>query len=137
MTVTKLFCLGIDSSLPAPDTRRRIHESVTTSKVGGSVTGVVEEDVHQNAADQDVEPDGQRHTRQPLVTVEAAAPGAVDGRQRQRHHERRQHDVRDEKPEVDGAQPRRTVEGDRAHLGVVGFGVLWRVGGRGRRCGSR
>ena len=25
----------------------------------------------------------------------------------------------DEKPEVDGAQPRRTVEGDRAHAGVV------------------
>ena len=111
MTVTKLFCLGIDSSLPAPDTRRRIHESVITSKVGGSVTGVVEEDVHQNAADRDVEPDGQRHTRQPPVTVEAAAPGTVDGRQRQRHHERRQHDVRDEKPEVDGAQPRRAVEG--------------------------
>src|SRR5438132_7552817 len=68
MTVTKLFCLGIDSSLPAPDTRRRIHESVITSKVGGSVTGVVEEDGHQNAADRDVEPDGQRHTRQPPVT---------------------------------------------------------------------
>ena len=49
MTVTKLFCLGIDSSLPAPDTRRRIHESVITSKVGGSVTGVVEEDVDEIA----------------------------------------------------------------------------------------
>src|SRR2546430_15847866 len=45
MTVSKVFCLGIDSSLPAPDTRKPI-----TSKVGGSATGVVEEDVHQNTA---------------------------------------------------------------------------------------
>jgi len=80
---------------------------------------VVEENVHEDAADRDVEPDGQRHTRQPPVTVEAAAPGAVDGHQRQRHHERRQYDMWNEKPEVDRAQPRRTVEGDGAHLGVV------------------
>ena len=80
---------------------------------------MVKEDVHQNAADRDVEPDGERHTCEPPVAVEAAAPRAVDGRQRQRHHQRRQHDMWDKKPEVDGAQPRRTVEGDRAHLGVV------------------
>jgi hypothetical protein len=78
----------------------------------GSVTEAIEEDVHQNAADRDVEPDGQRHTREPPVVVEAAAPGAVDGRQRERHDQRRQHNKWDEKPEVDGAQPRRTVEGD-------------------------
>ena len=77
---------------------------------------MVEEEVHEDAADRDVEPDGQRHPRQPPVTVEAAAPGAVDSRQRQRHHERRQHDVRDEQPEVDGAQPRRTVEGDAPNI---------------------
>ncbi len=53
------------------------------------------------------------------MAVEVTAPSAVDGRQRQRHHQRRQHDVWDEKPEVDGAQPRRTVEGNAAHLGVV------------------
>ena len=61
----RLRCLGIDSSLSAPDTRKAI-----TSKVGGSATGVVEEDVHQNAADRDVEPDWQRHPRQPPVAVE-------------------------------------------------------------------
>src|SRR2546430_3905750 len=86
-------------SASTPPFRRRIHESAITSKVGGSATGVVEEDVDQNAADRDVEPDGQRHTRQPPVAVEAAAPRTVDGRQRQRHHERRQHGMGNEKPE--------------------------------------
>ena len=37
----------------------------------GSAAAVVQEDVHQNAADRDVEPDGLRHTCQPRVMVEA------------------------------------------------------------------
>src|SRR3989442_9052886 len=85
--------------------RRQIHESPITGKVLDSAPGVVEEDVHENAADRDVEPDRKRHPRQPPVAVEATAPRAVDGCQCQRHHQRRQHYVRDEKTDVDGAQP--------------------------------
>ena len=65
------------------------------------VVELIQHQVDDDAGDRDIQPEGQRPACDPDVPVELRPQPARGGHQRQRHDDRRQHDVREEDCEVD------------------------------------
>src|SRR5262249_57284517 len=90
------------------------------SRRAGPVSPVmVEERVDEDAAHRDEEPHRKRHACDTTMAREVLAPCPVDGRKREGYDRRGEHDVRNEERDAYGVQPRRPLEVDRSHLGMV------------------